>query len=255
MTLGPQQTIRDHVDRCFCARFHRRPRDPLVFALRDLERDDAVDAAPDCLRDEIDVVQAVARFALRDEVGDDALQKRVRVFRRISLVLEIADRVLRRHEHEPVVARILEAESDVRVACGTKALHGIFDFRDLREAVGELLEIAVAELGEERVFVFEVEVNRGRGVLDPIGDAAHRDRVNSFIRKEFARRIENPGADFLTFALSTFLWSQNVPPLLNAVKLGSEVRFVKGERRFFCWRGCALWDGVVAETSDERCDE
>jgi hypothetical protein len=106
------------------------------------------------------------------------------------------------------VAGVLHPEVDVCVACRAQALDGIGDLRDDAEALRECAEVAVAELGEERVLVAEVEVDGGGGVLDLVGDAAHRDGLDAFAGEELPCRVQDQGADFLAFTFSAFSRSQ-----------------------------------------------
>ncbi len=104
-----------------CARSRSGPPvHPGVLALGDLQRDHAVDAGPDHLRDEVGVGELGAEAALRRSPRRRDPEERVRVLLGVALLDAAVFRLhvvrVRRHEHQPVVVGVLEAETDVRAA-------------------------------------------------------------------------------------------------------------------------------------------
>ena len=78
-------------------------------------------------------------------------------------------------------------------------------FPDLKPALGEVSEIELAELAEQRVLVREMAVQDGRRVLDLLRQLAHRHRFVAALGEQFACCVEDLRSKVLTFALSPFL--------------------------------------------------
>jgi hypothetical protein len=189
-----------------------------------------VHAGPDGLRDELHVFQFGAEQVRLDGLAHHSLEKGVGILLGVVFVDvegRLVDRWPGRHEHQTVVIGVVQAELHVGVAGAAKAFDRIGNARDPGELLREMGEVRGAQLDEERLLVAEVEVDRGGGVLDPVGDAAHGDGFVTFADEQLARGIEDAGAGFFAFPLASFLRSQNAPPKLNNVKLCSSVQVVK----------------------------
>src|SRR5712691_8805447 len=180
----------------------RRRMRPVLRLQRDEQRDGAVHARPEDLRDGVDV--AGTEMTARDgrlhrlsQESEGLLAGRGGV---VLGVLELG----RRHEHEPVLIRVRGAEARVGQAELADAFDGIGGGRLLLEVLEEPREVLLAERQHEVVLVLEVVVDRGGRVLDGLGDPPHRDPLVPFGHEQLARGLEDPPAHLLALALLPF---------------------------------------------------
>jgi hypothetical protein len=100
---------------------------------------------------------------------------------------------------------MLEAELGVGEARLAQPLDRIGHRGDLAEALGERQVVLVAQRPHHRHLVFEMKIDRGRRVLDRLGDLAHRHRVVALLDEQLARRVEDLLAQLPAFSLAAFL--------------------------------------------------
>src|SRR5580704_557764 len=212
------------------AQLHRPPFDPRVRALRDLQRDDAMDGRPDDLRRQLDVGGKRGQELPGGRgLADRPEQKRVRILVRLALAFDRGKLLgrMRRHEHQPVVIRMLEREPRIRPAHCPQSLLRIGDGGDLLKFLGERPPIRVAQLADQRVLVLEVVVDRRRRVLDLLGDRPHGHRVVPMLGEQLARGVQDLGPDRDLFALAPIgcrrRYHNNVL-FVNIVKIQTDVK-------------------------------
>src|SRR5215472_4420207 len=99
------------------------------------------------------------------------------------------------------------------------ALHRIGNLRQPDQRVRQTAKVLVTDLAEEFVLVGEVPINRGRGVLDLVGNIAHRNTVIPSGDEQLAGRIENALTRLQPFPFPPLLYSHNTNPLVNVVIL------------------------------------
>ena len=150
--------------------------------------------------------QQPARDRLADRPQDEG----------VGVLVAIADldralvggvRRVRGHEHQAVVIGVAQREVGVGEPGGPQARDRVGDLGDLAEARRELEEVGVAERVDDRLLVAEVEVDRGRRVLDRRGDLPHRHRLVALLDEERPRRVEDLGPHLFLLALPAFLHS------------------------------------------------
>src|SRR2546423_4286311 len=115
---------------------------------------------------------------------------------------------MRRHEQEAVMVRIVQPELQVQLSGAAESLDRIGDARDRAELLREFEKVVIAKFADQRVFVFEVEIDRGGRILDAVGNPSHRDRLIPLGREHFAGGVEDQGADFFSFPFPAFLSAQ-----------------------------------------------
>lgn len=85
---------------------------------------------------------------------------------------------------------VVNAEGDVGATAVLKTFDGVVTIApDLFEGAGKRRKRLLGNAMEQFGLVLEVEIDGGRGVLDLLGDAAHRDVVVPFAHKKLASRI------------------------------------------------------------------
>ncbi len=151
---------------------------------RHLQRDDAVQGAPEDLRGVLlpggpGRVDVPALDAGRHRGAEEL----------VRVLLGLRGERLRgdlppSHEQVPVLRGVLDGELHVGAAQAPQAREGRELPRDQAELVGEDLEVADGQLGEERLLVREVGVDGGRAVLDALAEAPHGDAVDALLHEE-----------------------------------------------------------------------
>lgn len=190
----------------------RPPFETGIVAVRDFEGGRAVDSGVEGLGDEVGVFEAVRQPARGDGLGDGRLQKGVTVLIGVLAVLHHRIRhgrqriaADRRHEHEAVVVRVRDGESDVRTPQLADPLHRVGDPRELQRLGIQAAVVMAAELEHQVRLVLEMDVDRSRRIVDRRGDLAHRDGVVPFLHKQLPRGVHDQASDFVPLPLPAFL--------------------------------------------------
>ena len=148
-------------------RLHVTPLDPRIIGEDGVERDQPVDRRPAELRHALGIaVQSVKASGL-DRLGDRRADDAVGVTLRMTL--DPADAVPtdvplrpRRHEEQPIVLRMLEAEADVGHPQLDQPLDRVGDLPQPLEARAERTDVLGDQLAEQRLLVGEVVIDRRR---------------------------------------------------------------------------------------------
>jgi len=82
---------------------------------------------------------------------------------------------------------------------------------------------SVAERANDGHLVREVQVDRGRRVLDRLGDLAHGDALVTLGDEELASGVEDLSPELVLLPAAAILGSHNVGLLRNGVKLRHDV--------------------------------
>ena len=111
------------------------------------------------------------------------------------------------HEHQGEVLGVLAAEPVEAAKNGTDAIewrHGFGVRGDAVVNAAQQPETLFGEREEDVVLRWEVAVDRGRAVLDPVGDLPDGDVLVALGDEQVARRIENGSADGFPVSFLTF---------------------------------------------------
>ncbi len=171
--------------------------------LHDLQRQNAVERGPQGLRDELVIAEVAAqqaRFADAAHAFDTGAVGVVVV----GGLLRTRGHA-RQQEHQAVCLRMLDSKAAVGAAERAKVSDRIVGGKEGVHLAREAGELALAELGEQGVFVSEVRVESGRRVLDAVGDAAHGQGIRTLGDDELERSVEHALAQ--GFFLSFFAFS------------------------------------------------
>jgi hypothetical protein len=175
---------------------------PVLRLQVDEERDGAVHARPQHLGHGVDVGGAeVPSLDGRRHRGAEETEG---LLAGGGVVFLQVGELSRGHEHESVLVRIGRPEAGVGEAELADGLHRIRRRRRLLQVLEEAIEILLAERLDEVVLVLEVVVDRRRGVLDRIRDAAHGDPVIAFAGEEVPRGGEDLAPHLLAFPFASF---------------------------------------------------
>ncbi len=180
---------------------------------------------PHRLRDQVRVVELLPQRALLRELVDEREEHDVRVLSRIHRLVALG-RLRRRlgQEHQAKLLGELPSEVEVREPDPRQALHRVGDVSDLEEALGEAREVLPAELAKQRFLVREVAVERGRRVIDALGDLAHGHGLVAALGEELARRVQDFLPELEAFPLAALAAAHNDVDLVNNVKNVNAVR-------------------------------
>ena len=152
----------------------------------DQQGDEAVTRRPQRLRGRLHVTGPMAPLAIAPATAAEEREGTV-AGRRVGAPVARLDQ-----ERHRVVMRVGQAEVDVEPQAVAQPRQGIRATLEMRRQVHrEPFEGLVAERGEDRLLVREVQVDGGGGVFDPGGDAPHRHGVVAVTHEQLARGIED----------------------------------------------------------------
>jgi hypothetical protein len=101
------------------------------------------------------------------------------------------------------VVRVADGEADVLVPQRADPLDGVGDVKHRAVSLRHPAEILVAQLAHELGLVLEVDVDRGGGVLDRVGDLPHGDGLVALAGEQLPRGIKDPLPRLLPLPLSS----------------------------------------------------
>jgi hypothetical protein len=170
---------------------------------------------PADLGDAFRIAIVAAKSPRLDRLGHRRADDAVGVALRISLkLLGVVVRVValrpRRHEEQPIVLRMLEAEADVGHPQLDQPLDRVGDRRQPQEARAERADVLGHQLAQQRLLVGEVVVDRRCGALQSLGDRPHRGRLNAALHEQLPRHIEDAIVGGFAFAGATGLGGHTV---------------------------------------------
>ena len=146
-----------------------------------------------------------------------------RLFARREIAILRMLELARRHEHEPVLVGMLDAEPGVPESELPDGVDGVGGRGLLGQMVEQAREVLVAQGLYEVVLVFEMVVDGGGGVFDRVRDAPHGDAVVALTREQVARGVEDLPPDLFSLALASFDHAHSVPPMVNNVNYRTDV--------------------------------
>src|SRR6478736_358541 len=166
------------------------------------QRGRAVNDRPHELSHVVTALESVLDEPRRHRLLDDGVQKHVGVAGRIvGLFLTLWGHVLGDQEHEPVVLRKVPREIQVGDTRSGEHGHRPALRTERHEEARQLREVVPAELGNERLLVREVLVERGRAVLHAASHLAHGHALHAPLDHQGPRGCQDLLPQLLPLAL------------------------------------------------------
>jgi hypothetical protein len=200
-----RQTRTQHIEHHFKVLLGRHAGHPrVVFTHDEATGGQAVNALPEDLHHQLDVLRAPGQQAHLGHLADQFAGAGVGVLRGVA-VLHAGGLVGRMgptgHEDEGVFVRVLHAKAHIGAAQRTQARPAGLGLRHrLLDEAGELQQVFVHRLGDERGLVAKQRVHDGGGVARQFGHFAQRDFVDPTLANELAHDLDDGLATLLSLA-------------------------------------------------------